>query len=333
MNDNIWPYQESKSKFCLVNSINEGFYLIYISNPNRELILYNLKNFNINTIIKTGHNSKITDVRHFKDIKNKIDLILSTSLYGQIKLWNLRNCECLLNIENIYKHSSIYMYSSCFLENNNFIYIITSNFAWRSGPFKVFDLNGKLIKEINDSNDETIYIENYYDNKLSTNFILACNTGFIKSYDFKNNKLFKKYNVNDQRSLYKDFTFYTKGEITKLIGSNLSGFIAMWNIHTGELLVKFVIYELKYSLHGICLLNDEILIVGFNNSLNIINISQKKIIKKLNEHQNGPTIIEKISHPKYGDCLLSGCNSKIILWKYKDLNFDLKKIIKNEYSE
>ena len=331
MNNNIWPFQESKSKFCLVNSINEGFYLIYISNPNKELILYNLNNFNINTIIKTGHNSRITDVRHFKDIKNKIDLILSTSLYSQIKLWNLKNCECLLNIEGIYKRLAIYIYSSCFLENNNYIYIITSNFAWRSGPLKAFDLNGKLIKELNDSNEETIYIENYYDNKLSTNFILSCNRGFIKSYDFKNNQLFKKYNAYNEWSLYKDFTLNTKGEITKLIGSNWVGIISIWNFHTGELLEKFVIYKLKFSLHGICLLNDEILIVGFNNNLNIININQKNIIKKFNGYQNDSTIIEKISHPNYGDCLLSGCNSKIILWKYKDLDFDLIKIIKNKY--
>ena len=79
--------------------------------------------------------------------------------------------------------------------NNNFIYIITSNYSGTSGPFKAFTLNGNLIKEINDSNDETIYIENYYDNKLSTNFIVSCNRGFIKSYDFKKNHLFKKYNV------------------------------------------------------------------------------------------------------------------------------------------
>lgn len=333
MNNNIWPFQESKSKFCLINSINEGFYLIYISNRNKELILYNLNNFNINTIIKTGHNSRITDVRHFKDIKNKIDLILSTSLNSQIKLWNLRNCECLLNIENIYKSLKFYIYSSCFLESNNSIYIITSNFAWRSGPLKVFDLNGKLIKELKDSNEETIYIENYYDNKLSTNFIIACNTGFIKSYDFKNNQLFKKYNADNEGSLYKDFTLNTKGEITKLIGSNWSGFIAIWNFHTGELLDEFVLYKSRYSLHGICLLNDEMLIVGFNNHLNIINISQKNIIKEFKKYQNDSTIIEKISHPKYGDCLLSGCNTKIILWKYKDLDFDLIKTIKNEYSE
>ncbi len=85
MNDNIWPYQEAKSKFCLFNSINKTLHLVYISNPSAKLILYDLTIFSIITIIKNGHNSKITDVRHFKGNKNKIDLILSTSLYSQIK--------------------------------------------------------------------------------------------------------------------------------------------------------------------------------------------------------------------------------------------------------
>jgi len=335
MNDNIWPFQKSKSKFCLFNSINKSLYLVYISNPSAKLILYDLINFSIITIIKTGHNSKITDVRHFKDNKKKIDLILSTSLNSQIKLWNFRKGQCILNIENIYnKWNSIYTYSSCFLYYKNFIYIATSNFARHSGPIKVFDLNGKLIKELNKSNKETIYIESYYDNKISTNYILACNKGHIKSYDFKNNKLFQTYYIDDyDESLYEDFTFNNTGEITKLIGSNWTYFIAIWDFNTGELLDKYVIYEYKYPVYGICLLNDEILIAGVNKNLNIININQKKIIKMLNGHETDPTIIEKIIHPKFGNCLLSGCMNKIILWKYKDLNFDLEKIIKNNDSE
>ena len=116
-----------------------------------------------------------------------------------------------------------------------------------------------------------------------------------------------------------------------MIGSNWKGFIAIWDFNTGELLDKFVIYEFKYSLHAICFLNDEILIFGLNKNLNIININQKKIIKKLNGHETEPTIIEKIIHPKFGNFLLSGCMNKIILWKYKDLNFILEKMIENNY--
>ena len=97
------------------------------------------------------------------------------------------------------------------MDYKNFIYIVTSNFAWRSGPIKVFDLNGKLIEELSNSNEEAIYIESYYDNKLSTNYILACNKGHIKSYDPKKYKLFQTYNTDERESLYEDFTFNNIG--------------------------------------------------------------------------------------------------------------------------
>ena len=32
---------------------------------------------------------------------------------------------------------------------------------------KVFDFNGKKIKEMNDSKDNTVFIDSYYDNKIS----------------------------------------------------------------------------------------------------------------------------------------------------------------------
>ena len=78
-------------------------------------------------------------------------------------------------------------------------------------------------------------------------------------------------------------------------------------------------------MYGICILNDEFLIARFNGSLNIINISKKNIIKNLGGYSSN--IYIKISHPKYGVWLLSGNDSKIVLWKYKGLNFDLIKVI------
>ncbi len=66
-------------------------------------------------------------------------------------MWNIYNFECLLNIEKINKKRELY--SACFLNINNNIYIITSNYNWycKTEPIKVFDFQGNKIKEINDS--------------------------------------------------------------------------------------------------------------------------------------------------------------------------------------
>ena len=54
-------------------------------------------------------------------------------------------------------------------------------------------MHGNKIKEINNSAEGTFYIDSYYDNKLSKNYILATNLDCVKSYDNSNNKVYHKY--------------------------------------------------------------------------------------------------------------------------------------------
>ena len=51
----------------------------------------------------------------------------------------------------------------------------------------------KEIKEINISNDETYFVDIYYDKELFKNYIIAGNEGYIKPYDYTNNKINHKY--------------------------------------------------------------------------------------------------------------------------------------------
>ena len=46
------------------------------------------------------------------------------------------------------------LYSVCFLQDGNDSYIVSSNCDWDENPekIKIFDFNGNIIKEINDSN-------------------------------------------------------------------------------------------------------------------------------------------------------------------------------------
>ena len=54
---------------------------------------------------------------------------------------------------------------------------------------KIFDYNGNKIKEINNSNEITKFIDIfYYDNKLSKIYILIVNKGYNKSYNYNKNE-------------------------------------------------------------------------------------------------------------------------------------------------
>ena len=71
--------------------------------------------------------------------------------------------------------------SACFLEDNNKIYIITSNRNEDGNTeyIKIFDLSGQKIKEMNNSNEEIYIIDIFYDNILSKNYIINGNYGCI----------------------------------------------------------------------------------------------------------------------------------------------------------
>ena len=93
------------------------------------------------------------------------------------------------------------------------------------------------IKEINDSNFTTFFIDSFYDNKYSKNYIITSNNGYIKSYDFNKNELYRKYCDNDNRGHFCIIINNDK-KIIKLIESVCDGNIRIWNFHSGVLLKK-----------------------------------------------------------------------------------------------
>ena len=113
---------------------------------------------------------------------------------NNIKIWNAENLYCILNILNV--NITGLILSSCFFNYINEIYIIKSNRNWENNNVefvKVYNLKGNKIKEINNSNNNTFFIDCYYDKKLSKNYNITGNEGFSTSFEYEENKLYKKY--------------------------------------------------------------------------------------------------------------------------------------------
>ena len=305
--------------FCAFKSINDLMLLVY-SNMN-SLILYNLNSNQIINYIKRAHKEEITNFRHYLDAINKRDLIISISFEDNtIKLWNIVNFHCLLTLNNINKKGHIH--SACFLNYKKQIYILTSNFIIFGNPefIKVYDLVGNKIKEIKDSNCQTIFIDTYYDSELSKNFIITGNLEEnIKAFDFENNdKIYNEYKCYFTYSCQSIIIDNNKGTIN-LIGSLnkvlADGFIGIWNYHTKEL-IKLI--SMSVEVCGICLWNSDNLFVGCRDGIiKLIDIKNAIIVKDFKAHKEDISTIKKINHPKYGDCLISQAyeiNGKIKLW-------------------
>ena len=303
--------------FCVFKSSNNGLYLIY-SGENKAIISFDLNDNKKINEIKNAHNEYITDFKHYLDQNKKIDLIMTTSTEdNNIKIWNFKNFECLLNLEKIYNDG--FIYSSSFLLDNNQIYIITSNCNWYSNSenMKVFDLNGKQIKVIKNSNEQILFLDAYYDNILSKYYIIIGTIHYVKSYDYENNEVYHEY-YEVYNSFHLNIIIYKKDNIIQLIDSSTDGYIRIWNFHTNALITK--IYVAKGWLYGICLWKEDYLLVGYFKNIKIIDLKKRESIKTLESHKNKVITITKFVHPKYGYCFLSQGykKDKIKLWLIKN---------------
>jgi len=316
VNDSFNEY--SNSGFVVFKSIDNKIYLIY-SNNNKSLISYDIINKKKLTEIKNAHNQNITSYKYILDNINKKDLVLSVSeADNNIKLWNINIWECLLNIQNINKFGRLH--SACFLNFNKNIYIITSNLFHdkKPEPIKIFDLNGKKIKELHNSSDRgdnTHFIDSYYTKKSSKVYILTCKENCLKIYDYIVNKIYNIiYSIIANNIVIDD-----KNDNVHIICSCHDGLVRIWDFDSAKLLTK-----IKVSNNGLfeeLLWNSYYLFVGTtdNNSIKMIDLKKKKIIHSLNGHNNSVRTIKIINIPEYGECLLSqGLDTETIkLWKFK----------------
>ena len=109
---------------------------------------------------------------------------------NNLKIWNANNWECIFNLE---VNNSGWLYSACILKDKEENYIITSNRSKWDLPeqIKVLNFSGNKIKEINNSNEQTFFIDTYYDKLLREKYIITANVSYAKSYDYRNNKVYK----------------------------------------------------------------------------------------------------------------------------------------------
>ena len=322
LNDSFYVGNELDNIFTVFTSYYYNIAYIIYTSYNKSIICYDLiENKKLIKIIQ-AHNKSITNFRHIADEINERDLILSLSNDdNNVKIWNFNNWQCILDLKNAYKIGKIY--SSCFLNYKNNIYIIVSNNNnyLNYQPIKVFDLKGKEQKQINDSKDKTVFIDSYYDINSEKCYIISGGRGFIKSYDFHENKEYHRYSNKKNISIHMSIVIHKRNDIIELIESSNDGYIRIWNFHTGEVLKKIKVSHNR--LYGICIWYDDFLLAGCKDkTIKLIDLKNEKNIKNLPGHNDRVFTIKKIILPVYGQCILSQSllENQIKLWSIKRNN-------------
>lgn len=314
VNDSYSDKDWMDNTFTVFKSIDDILYLVY-TNINNSLILFNLNRNALVNEIKKAHNEYITNIKHYLDTINNRDLILAVSFKeNRLSIWDLIKNERICNLKPINKSNSLV--SACLLEDKNMNYIITPGTP--SDYIKILTIKVEKVGTIkNNSNENTNFIESYYDNKLYKNFIITASEGHVKSYDFNERKIYYKYD-DKSGSDHNSLIINKYDNVVRLIESCWDGNIRVWNFHTGKLLKKVRIN--CENINSICLWNNDYLFAGCSDKkIKLVDLNKAKIIKELEGHKNNVVTVRKINHPQYGECLISqgANNDPILLWKIK----------------
>ena len=303
INNNSYSDYGLDNTFTIFTSINDFLYLIY-STKSKSIICQDLIDQKTVIELKNCHDEYITNLRHYLDKNNKRDIVMSISnADNNLKLWNVNNFECILNILNVNEKG--HLYSACFMAENDQNYIISSNYNEIniSKNLQIFDFNGNKMNEIINSNEATFFVDTYYDDILNKNYIITANLNYVKSYDYNNNKLYHKYNDNG-KGYHFSIKINNSEPFIKLIESCEDGNIRIWNFHSGKLLNKIKIID--DNLNGICLWNNNYLFIGCDDeTIKLIDLKNEIIITELIGHNKPVLTIKTIIHPKIGECLIS----------------------------
>ena len=125
------------SIFITFDSINDILTLIYVT-KDYSIISYDIVQNKKLNIIKSPQKD-ICNLKHCLDNKNKRDLILSQSSYNNIKIWNLNNYQCILNLKEM-EIDYVSVSQVSFMNHKNNIYIVLSKAPFPSPICKLFDL-------------------------------------------------------------------------------------------------------------------------------------------------------------------------------------------------
>ena len=318
LTDDSYSHWGIDNTFTTFTTLDNKSYLVYATEE-YSIHFYNLNEQKLVKEIQNAHiEDQVTNFRHFVDRIKKRDILMSISADSRnVRLWDIKNWELLTNITKIY--SSGYLYSASFLIDEGKYYIATCNSSQKSESIKIYNFYGEYIKDIANSNEDTYFIDCYYDIKLNKYFILTGNISYVKSYDYSENKLYFKYGDPGNNHGHDSIIIDNSKETIKLIESSGDGFIRIWKFHTGVLLDKICIG--KNELRGLCLWNSNYLFVGCtDNTIKLVEIKNGIIVKSLTGYNNEICTIKKFVHPTFGECIITQGweNDQIKLWVTKN---------------
>ena len=178
---NAPTYCSATQMFCAFKSLKGDSLSAWVTKDN-TIELYDLEKDALIKSVKDAHLKDIHSCRHFVDIKNNKDLLITCSYDKSIKVWDIENLEKpLIDIQNA--HSNGFIFTSCILSHEK----IPENYIISGADdenIKIFDFNGKFLDKSVKVSDYVNLLDVYYYKREKKFCIINANSHDIRIYNF-----------------------------------------------------------------------------------------------------------------------------------------------------
>ena len=312
---NAPTYCSATQMFCAFKSLKGDSLSAWVTKDN-TIELYDLEKDALIKSVKDAHIKDIHSCRHFVDIKNNKDLLITCSYDKSIKVWDIENLEKpLIDIQNA--HSNGFIFTSCILSHEK----IPENYIISGADdenIKIFDFNGKFLDKSVKVSDYVNLLDVYYYKREKKFCIINANSHDIRIYNFDDLKIYKTY-IEKNSSSHAHVIVYEdeKEDKVLLIDSDMKGFIHIWDFDTEECLKTIF---LQTIINGICFWNEQyIACTGRDKKIKIVDIKEAKIVRLITGHEKETISVQKVNIPKYGDCLVThGKDGFLKVWSFNN---------------
>ena len=315
-------------------------YLIYQNKQSHKLEVlkvYKKKYKLVETI--EGHNSKISFIKYFYNEYENIEYLISSDYDGKIIITNITEdfkiksmvktdykngqITCCLMIFKLIEKTNLNIKDGLILISNK--NTTDQNNQQTSTKVCILSENGgvNLYRLLDGTNlCNTSYMLHWVNKKSNRDYIIDIGNKKIVVIGITQNETYAYFRTELDTWYHCGYIFYDEKKARDLLYiSTIKSYVFIFDLYSKQKIKAIKTSSKTERLYGILPWNNNyILIAGATSSdIKIIDINQNKFVGNIYVgHEDDFRCIKKIKHPKFGYCILTGCDdSSIKLFKPK----------------
>ena len=247
-------------------------------------------------------------------------MILSSSYYSYVKIWNFNESKKIIQISNLFYYSSSYypIFSSCviFDKNNLNIFCVTGSYG---DYIKMYNSENQSTQNKANKNYQRYYIDSCEIDEKK--YLIVGGYPGVEVYDYPGFNQYHYFRDNNESQYHCYAKIVESNNGYNLIDAGQFNTIKIWDF-VNKNLISTIKSDSNNNLQGFVVINNKYLFIGSNDKsikeFDIENIENKTHIKNFNKHTNTVVGLKPAKDKNDNIYILSyGLDNNIFLWGFK----------------